>query len=219
MVFATDYDPLDPQRRKAKPLRSEQLSKRQTIRRPIQQPAATANAGLTPARQTEQLIEKAYLLQHDALVQDTPDIDVAKRHRPVHQDDVSMQPASVAPLSIKRKPNLPFWLQFLNRSQQFSTVVTSLLVTGALALYGSTVYVDKSTDRALSQLDALQNEAQQITTANEAIKQSLAEQAAREDSGLELYESGDVLFLTPEPTREPKSVEIDKPERLQPLGY
>ena len=39
--------------------------------------------------------------------------------------------------------------------------------------------------RALLQLDALQSESQQLTSANEAIKQSLAEQAALPDSGLE----------------------------------
>ncbi|MEL6261077.1 MAG: hypothetical protein AAFR12_08410 [Cyanobacteria bacterium J06626_6] len=219
MVFATDYDPLDPQRRKAE-LQKGKLHKRQ----PMQRTARSEDAGLNRDHQTDQLIEKAYQLQQDVLEQDPPDIDVAKRQwdpvaQPVRQNDPPVQTASVSPLSIKRKPSLPFWLQLLNRSQQFSTVVTSLLVTGALALYGSTVYADKSTDRALSQLDALQNESQQITTANEAIKQSLAEQAAREDSGLELYESGDVLFLTPEPVREPKTVEIEEPARLQPLGY
>lgn len=123
-------------------------------------------------------------------------------------------------LVLPDKPSLPLGLRLLNRMQQGSTVVTSLLVTGALLIYGSTVYVDKSTNRALSQLDELQGESQQLTSANEAIKQSLAEQAVREESGLELSDPGDVLFLSPLPRRQSAVVpDEDVVEMPRPLGY
>ncbi len=123
-------------------------------------------------------------------------------------------------LLLPKQPKLSLGLQLLHRFQQGSTVVTSLLVTGALAVYGSTVYVDKSTHRALVQLDALQGESQQLTSANESIKESLAKQATQEGSGLEPYESGDVLFLAPEPLREsPAPVEPATPEMSGPLSY
>ncbi|MEL6814867.1 MAG: hypothetical protein AAFP03_08635 [Cyanobacteria bacterium J06598_3] len=132
---------------------------------------------------------------------------------------VTVDPATRT-LVLPDRPNLPVGLRLLNRIQQGSTVLTSLLVTGALAVYGSTVYVDKSTNRALTQLDALQGESQELTSANEAIKQSLAEQAIRPDSGLELYEPGDVLFLAPLPRRAAKvSPEEAAVEMPRPLGY
>lgn len=123
-------------------------------------------------------------------------------------------------LVLPKQPKLSLGLQLLHRLQQGSTVVTSLLVTGALAVYGSTVYVDKSTHRALVQLDALQGESQQLTSANESIKESLAKQAIQADSGLEPYESGDVLFLAPAPQRESAApVEPAVAEMPGPLGY
>ena len=122
-------------------------------------------------------------------------------------------------LLLPRQPKLPLGLRILNRLQQGSAIATGLLVAGALAIYGSTVYVDKSTSRALVQLDALQGESQQLTSANEAIKQSLAEQAIREDSELAPYEADDVILLIPAPRREGATPTEPTPELPGPLGY
>lgn len=123
-------------------------------------------------------------------------------------------------LPLSKKAKLPFGLKLLNRLQQGSAVIACLLVAGALGVYGSTVYVDKSTNHALTQLDSLQSESQQLTTANESIKQSLAEQAIEPDSGLEPYEAGDVLFLKPAPQRKAAAVEAEtQPELPGPMGY
>ena len=125
-----------------------------------------------------------------------------------------------ATLSLPSQPKLPWGLSLLNRLQQGSAVITGVLVTGALVVYSSTVYIDKSTSRAIAQLDTLQGESQQLTSANEAIKQSLAEQAARPDSGLEPYEAGDVLFVPPEPPRAKRELTLPEPEEMPgPLGY
>ena len=233
MVFATDFDPFEQsqRRRTSAPSKADltltadsgddqdlpvavrqhrqpsavpSASQAQRISRPMKRSDAEARR-----RATEKAIAD---FEHDA--------SVARQHDSQRQDNVlPVGAASTKPLSFPKKPNLPFGLTLLNRLQQGSAVVTTLLIGSALVLYGSTVYVDKSTSRALVQLDALQSESQQLTTANEAIKQSLAEQATREDSGLELYESGDVLFLAPEPRRASQPVPEEKAERLQPLGY
>ncbi len=127
---------------------------------------------------------------------------------------------TAAPLSLPKQPKLPFAMQVLTRLQQGSTAITCLLVTSALAVYGSTVYVDKSTEYALVQIDRLQGESQQLTAANEAIKQSLAEQAAQAGSGLRPYKAGDVLFLKPVPVRELGEVNSSPDEaRDLPMGY
>ena len=123
-------------------------------------------------------------------------------------------------LALPAQPKLPWGLRLLNRLQQGSAAVTGVLVTGALVVYGSTVYIDKSTSRAIMQLDALQGESQQLTSANEAIKQTLAEQAIRADSGLQPYEAGDVLFVSPEPPREKLEPAATEPAEMPgPLGY
>lgn len=129
-----------------------------------------------------------------------------------------------ATISLPQQPKLPLGLSVLNRLQQGSTAITGLLVTAALLVYGSTVYVDKSTTKAIIQLDELQGEAQQLTSANESIKQTLAEQATRSDSGLEPYEAGDVIFVEPAPLRQklvesPDKTATEPTEIPGPLGY
>lgn len=148
-------------------------------------------------------------------------------HPPLHLGSpavrvrIDTDPSSALSLTLPKQPKLPLRLRLLNYLQQGSAVVTSLLVTGALVVYGSTVYVDKSTHRALIQLDTLQGESQQLTSANEAIKESLAEQATQPDSGLKPYDTGDMLFLTPEPPRKGAAPAAPAaPAALPgPLGY
>ncbi len=132
---------------------------------------------------------------------------------------VQANPASELALSFTDKSKLPWRLKLLNQVQQGSTLITGLLFTGALIAYGSTVYVDKSTGRALRQLDTLQSESQQLTSANEAIKQSLAEQAEQAGSGLEPYDPGDALFLSPEPKRALHTANKTPAKMPRPLGY
>ena len=124
-----------------------------------------------------------------------------------------------SPLPLPRRPKLPLGLQLLNQVQQGSTAIAGLLMTGALLAYGSTVYLDRSTQHTLAQIDALQRESQQLTSANEAIKQSLAEQATQPDSGLALHKSGDVLFLSPASPRPAPAATQTTTKRTRPLGY
>lgn len=137
------------------------------------------------------------------------------------QSDELIEPSSVlAPVELPKQPRLPLGLRLLHGVQQGSTVLTGLLVTSALVVYGSSVYIDRSTNQAMAQLNALQSESQQLTTANESIKQSLAEQAVKEDSGLTPYQPDDMLFIEPEPRRADTAEAKEKEsERLQPLGY
>ncbi|MBE9061327.1 hypothetical protein [cf. Phormidesmis sp. LEGE 11477] len=162
-----------------------------------------------------------HLDQHlDQTEETLVDLHVAPPARRVRRDELVDTSSVLAPIELPKQPRLPFGLRLLHRVQQGSTVLTGLLVTSALVAYGSSVYIDRSTNQALAQLNALQSESQQLTTANESIKQSLAEQAIEENSGLEPYAPDDMLFITPEPRRAPvKDVEEKKPTQLQPLGY
>ena len=224
MVFATDIDSYDDAKRTdakrtgveragCQPLAS------QGIRRvPLESygalsrgtPSHGAQSHVTPSRGT---------LSHGA-----GDRKVVPLHMPPRAPLHMGGPATRVQLENKalplpRKPKLPLGLQILNRFQQGSAVLTGVLIAGALVVYGSTVYVDKSTSRALIQLDELQGESQQLTSASESIKQSLAEQAAREDSGLEPYEADDVILLTPAPLRSGEALPEPEAELPAPLGY
>lgn len=204
MVFATEYDPIDqssPRQDSASLQKSNRSQSDRLAPSQYGRPQAASTAPKGPASATAAADNVVPLHLNGAAVR------------------VKADPNTRA-LVLPDKPSLPLGLRLLNRMQQGSTVVTSLLVTGALLIYGSTVYVDKSTNRALSQLDELQGESQQLTSANEAIKQSLAEQAVREESGLELSDPGDVLFLSPLPRRQSAVVpDEDVVEMPRPLGY
>lgn len=139
--------------------------------------------------------------------------------RRVQQNEQTDQLSVLSPIELPKQARLPLGLKLLHRVQQGSTVLTGLLVAGALVAYGSSVYLDRSTNQAMAQLNALQSESQQLTTANESIKQSLAEQATKEDSGLQPYQPDDMLFIKPAPKRDAAETEKRESERLQPLGY
>ena len=219
MVFAADFDPIDSssasQRRKSNQAR---ISPVHQTNRLIAQAAQTQKVAKQAEQKRQAQVKKAQTQIEDATDIDLADIEVASRTAPPSAiDNLASISPSVAPL---RKPKLPLPLKVLNQVQHGSTIVTSILVAGALALYGSSVYVDKSVNRTMSHLNRLQSDSQQLTSANEAIKQSLAEQAMQEDSGLEPYEAGDVLFVEPEPLRAEKEiVEAEQVERFKPIGY
>lgn len=247
MVFATEFDPNEqPIRRQADFVKADKLKNAQKNAQsnptgPVQNQesqtdfliaqATQAQSEVVPHRRHGQANLQPVPPQQAAADQ-SQDATPPAVHPPAAAGDnvvplhlngparrVKVDPATRT-LVLPDRPNLPVGLRLLNRIQQGSTVLTCLLVTGALAVYGSTVYVDKSTNRALTELDALQGESQELTSANEAIKQSLAEQAVRPDSGLELYEPGDVLFLAPLPRRAaevpPEEAAVEMP---RPLGY
>ena len=143
----------------------------------------------------------------------------ARKNRQARKDQLVKYSPVSTPIKLPRQHRLPSGLKLLHQIQQGSTVLAGMLVAGALVVYGSSAYIDKSTNQAQARLNALQSESQQLTTANESIKQDLAGQAIQEDSGLEPYQPDDLLFITPEPRR----AKIDSEEKgqkwLRPLGY
>lgn len=123
---------------------------------------------------------------------------------------------------LPKVPRLPLGLKILVGVQQGSTVLTGGLVATALIIYSWTVYLDKTVARSFQHLEALKVSTQQVTTANETLKNSMAEQAESPTAGLTPFEPKRAIFLSPAPVR--PSVEPDlKPDRHapmpHPLGY
>jgi hypothetical protein len=222
MVFATEFDPI------AQPARARESQA--GIQHPSttnRAPSRAQNRALGLSNRNDGTANYMRVLPSSNLASSTQMPAKASSQTP-SQMPLSWGPPAVRvridndsnSLLLPKQPKLSLGLQLLHRLQQGSTVVTSLLVTGALAVYGSTVYIDNSTHRALVQLDELQGESQQLTSANESIKESLAEQAIKENSGLEPYEAGDVLFLAPAPLRESLTpAEPATTEMSGPLSY
>lgn len=79
---------------------------------------------------------------------------------------------------------LPTNLQFLLRFQQATSVVTFGLVGIALAVYGWTVYTPRVWSQEFKQLKTLQVHERQLVATNEMLKNQLAKQAEKPNSGL-----------------------------------
>lgn len=210
MVFATEFNPRE---------QSQRRPRSQNKRISLQEAAALAPRiqAVPKASSYNPLTIPVSIPRNSKVV--PLQVNGAVRHVQLNAD---------SPLSLPQRPQLPLGLRILNRLQQGSTAITGVLVASALVVYGSTVYIDKSTNKAIYQLDTLQGESQQLTSANESIKQSLAEQASRPESGLEPYAAGDVLFVEPASPRKKLAKEnptgnaedaFEESKMPGPLGY
>jgi len=79
---------------------------------------------------------------------------------------------------------LPTGLQFLLRFQQATSIATFGLVGIALAVYGWTVYTPRAWSQEFKKLRTLQSHERQLVSTNEMLKNQLAKQAEKPNSGL-----------------------------------
>ncbi|MEL6231378.1 MAG: hypothetical protein AAFR24_15810 [Cyanobacteria bacterium J06627_3] len=129
-------------------------------------------------------------------------------------------PAEVKQLP--KTPRLPLGLKLLVGVQQGSTVLTGGLVATALVIYSWTVYLDKTVARSFQHLETLKVSTQQVTTANETLKHSMAQQAESPAAGFKPLEPKRAIFLSPAPARPLVKPELEPKVHSpmpQPLGY
>lgn len=124
--------------------------------------------------------------------------------------------------SFRPKPK-PLWLSLLLRCQQVSSVMTLLLVAGVLTVYGWTVYIQQRWGQEYDRLETFKKQERQLVSANELLKNQMAEQAENPTAGLLLPDPSNAIFLTPAPQRpqvKPKStVPAVESSPTRPLGY
>lgn len=117
----------------------------------------------------------------------------------------------------------PLWLKLLLRLQQGSSLVTLSLILGVLATYGWTVYLQQQWGEAYESLETLKKQERQLVSANELLKNEMAEQAEKPTTGLLLPDPSNAIFLTPAPQRsdiQPKpSPSLEDAFPNKPLGY
>ncbi|BAU45053.1 hypothetical protein [Leptolyngbya sp. O-77] len=120
----------------------------------------------------------------------------------------------VQSIPVARKPR---WLNQLLRTQRASTVITTGLVTLSFAMYGWTVYIQHLWRGEFDRMQALERQERQLTAASETLRQHLANQAERPDSGLILPTPESAIFLpAPSPTPAQSPVQSPAPETAVP---
>lgn len=117
----------------------------------------------------------------------------------------------------------PAWLRSLVRLQRTSNLVCFFLIASTLGVYAWTVYTQQMWSQEYRKLENLQRNERQMTAANEALKNQLAQEAERPGTGLVAPNPANTIFLPPAPQRQsrPKPVAAPNSETspTTPLGY
>lgn len=125
-------------------------------------------------------------------------------------------------LTLSQQP-APTWLRTIAFLQRSSDLVTFLLVIVTLTVYSWTVYTQQHWAKEYRKLETLQRNERNLTTANETIKDQLAQQAEKPATGFVIPDQSNTIVLQPAPQR---SLPIDPTpkaalasEVTAPLGY
>ena len=95
----------------------------------------------------------------------------------------------------------PLWLKSLMITQFTSSIVALLLASASVAFYGLTIYGQSKWTTEYQKLQKLKEKEQQISVANELLKNHIAEQASTSESSLASPDSVNRIFLEPAPPR------------------
>ncbi len=108
--------------------------------------------------------------------------------------------------------------------QRGSVIVTFVLVTAALVVYGSTIYMQQHWSKEYNKLKSMQRNERKMIAAGELMKNQLIQQAEQPGSGLVPRTAAHTIVVEPQPLRPPVTVNpVLKVEprtpNSQPLGY
>ena len=95
----------------------------------------------------------------------------------------------------------PLWLKSLMVTQFTSSIVTVLLATASVAFYGFTIAGQSKWTIEYQELEKLRKKEQEISVANELLKNYIAEQASTSESSIAAKDSVNRIFLEPAPPR------------------
>jgi len=151
---------------------------------------------------------------------------VQPRQRPKpHLAAVPNLPPRPAVRQLPTHRPIPPWLRLLIQLQRGSVIVTFVLVTAALVVYGSTIYMQQHWSKEYRKLKTMQRSERQMIAAGELIKNQLIQQAEQPGSGLVPRTSEHTIVLEPAPARPPVTApipvvtKIEKSSDMAPLGY
>ena len=125
----------------------------------------------------------------------------------------------------RRRLQKPIWLRFLLFVQHGSSVLAFGSISITLSVYAGVVYSQQQWSRHYEELQKLQRDQRDLITANETLKNQLAEQAENPDAGLVSPTSANTLvlpslssenFLKP---KKPSQKEQTESQVTAPMGY
>ena len=128
----------------------------------------------------------------------------------------------ISPLS----KTAPTWVQWLNQSQRYTSAIAFILISATLSSYSAIVYSQQQWNREYQKLQSLQRKERELTTAEELLKNQLAETAITPNQGLISPSPKNNLFLEAAPQR-PAIKNTNSPVKSSPatqnsstpLGY
>lgn len=213
-------------------------SKRPTANSRVTRSRAALSSNVTnmPSRTAGQKVER---LNADAWLHSRP-FSSAKRGRaqnslrlasptaPLgHVSSAGVRPtpltrASDQTLTLSQR-SAPIWLSPLLFLKRSSDIITFLLVAGTLGIYSWTVYTQQQWSQEYRKLETLQRHERQMTTANAALKDQLAQQAESPAAGLVNPTRPNAIVLPPAPQRQSHTASTktsdSEPAGKTPLGY
>jgi hypothetical protein len=107
---------------------------------------------------------------------------------------VAQQNVKQLPLPSRR---LPTELRSLLALQKLTSAIAGCLVVSALGVYAWSVYIPRYWSQEYEQLETLQRHERHLTAMSETIKNQLAQQAERPETGLANLHPSQVIFLSP----------------------
>lgn len=147
-----------------------------------------------------------------------------ERQQLAQRQGIALTPVSSTVVrSLPQQPSAPAWLLGLMVAHRGSSAIALLMLAAALTVYGWTVHTQQLWGREYHRLRNLQQQERQLTVANEALKNNLAQQAEDPSSALRPPSPSDTIFLAPAPLRAasavPQTSTVEPVILPQPLGY
>lgn len=134
----------------------------------------------------------SYIPEHKRKILEPPNTKFA-RGRLEAREKIESPAIPVVPDS----ESLPVWLLRWQRFQRYSSIAAFLLVATNLVVYGWTVYAQQLWGQNSKNLQELQRQERQITTANEVIKNNMAKEAEKPGAGLVAPTPSRTIFVRP----------------------
>jgi hypothetical protein len=142
---------------------------------------------------------------------------------PATPRQIAVLPKTPNVTRLPQAPKSPFWLRSLLKLHQGSMIVTFVLISAALTVYGWTVYSQQLWSQQYEKLMTLQRTERGMTAYGEVMKNNLAQQAQQSETNLVAQSPSNTIFLQPAPQRPEKATATNtsqqESEPKTPLGY
>lgn len=128
----------------------------------------------------------------------------------------------VVPIPAARKP---LWLVRLMSIQRRSSAIAFCLIAAMLAIYGGTVYSERTWSQARAKLETLQRRERQFIATTEVLKNQVTQQVEQPNTELVPADATQTIFLKPAPPRPHRAADAiistapRQPARPFPKGY